>query len=79
MSIPKLNGAKLDIGSVDASQISVFPGQFVTVYLHHGNKSIQCELHVTKDGIPRVLLDEDDVASVVGTYDDVYGDTQVGG
>lgn len=75
MSILRLAGAKLDIGSVDASMISVFPGQFVTVTLQVNGKSIQCELHVTKEGVPRILLEEQNLHTVK-TFEDVYGDTQ---
>ena len=58
-----IRGATKDV-KVDVSNINVYPGSFVTVYLHTGGDSVQVECHVDPNGIPRVLLRKEHLGHV---------------
>ena len=58
--------------------LKVKPGHCVTVWLDTLDRTIQVELHVDKNCVPRVCLPVED-CDIVHTYNDVYGDIDKSG
>ena len=74
-SIGKLKEASIDLPAlrIDIPRIDLYQGNYTTVWFHLMGRSLQVELHITKDGKGRVCMTAEASHHIsVVTFDQAY-------